>query len=257
MKILCSIFVTCAVVYIGLLLFAFLFSEKLIFPTPKSTYEKIDGIKMLPLNDGRKIATLFFENKKSKICVIYSHGNGEDLGKIYELMQQYRDKLNVNVFVYDYCGYGISEGKMSEPDLIECANVMYNYATTTLGFKPEDMFFAGYSLGSYPTAYLAAKHSNAKGALFVGGVSRAIKTMLPYDIVPWKILHTVEYVAKTEIPILFFHGTRDKTVHIRNGYENLSVAKKGRLVKFKDYGHYPLFESQQYWSELKRFINEL
>ena len=179
MKILCSIFVTCAVVYIGLLLFAFLFSEKLIFPTPKSTYEKIDGIKMLPLNDGRKIAPLFFENKKSKICVIYSHGNGEDLGKIYELMQQYRDKLNVNVFVYDYCGYGISEGKMSESDLIECANVMYNYATTTLGFKPEDMFFAGYSLGSYPTAYLAAKPSNAKGALFVGGVSRAIKTMLP------------------------------------------------------------------------------
>jgi len=134
---------------------------------------------------------------------------------------------------------------------------MYNYATTTLGFKPEDMFFAGYSLGSYPTAYLASKHSNAKGALLVGGVSRAIKTMLPYDIVPWKILHTVEYVSKTEIPILFFHGTRDKTVHIRNGYENLSVAKKGRLVKFKDYGHYPLFESQQYWSELKRFINEL
>ena len=109
MKILYPIFVICSVGYIGLLLFAFFFSEKLIFPTPKSTYEKIDGIKMLPLDDGRKIATLFFENKKSEVCVIYSHGNGEDLGKIYELMQQYRDKLNVNVLVYDYCGYGIKK----------------------------------------------------------------------------------------------------------------------------------------------------
>ncbi len=243
--------------YLALLLFAYFFAEKLMFPTPKSTYEKIDGIKMLYVDDGRKIATLFFENKNSNICVIYSHGNGEDIGKIHELMQQYRDRLNVNVLTYDYCGYGISEGKMTEADLPKCADLMYDYAINTLGFKPENMFFAGYSLGSSPTAYLASKHADAKGALIVGGVARAVKTILPYDIVPWKILHVVDYVSQIKIPVLFFHGTKDRTVHIRNAYENLSVAKKARLVKFQDCGHYPLFESPLYWSELKKFLNEL
>lgn len=242
--------------YGALLVFAFLFAERLIFPTPKSTYKSIENLKMLPLDDGRKIASIFLENDKSDICILYSHGNGEDLAKIYDLMNSYKKRFNVNVVAYDYCGYGVSEGRMSQEDLPKCADAVYEYVVSELRFKPENIFFVGYSLGSFPTAYLGAKHSNAKGVVIVGGVSRAVKTILPFDIIPWKILHNVENIERIKIPILFLHGCRDKTVHIRNAYENLKAVKhsNARLVKFSEYGHFPLFESDVYWNEISNFI---
>ncbi|MBO5255074.1 MAG: alpha/beta hydrolase [Opitutales bacterium] len=248
--------IICAGLYVCVLVFAFVFAERMIFPTPKSTYAYIENINMLSLKDGRKIASLFWQNKESEICVIYSHGNGEDLGKIYQLMQDYHDRLGVNVVAYDYCGYGVSDGRMSQADLSKCADTVYDYVTKTLGFKAENIFFVGYSLGSSPAAYLASKNPEARGVLIVGGVSRGVKTILPYDIIPWKILHNVEYYPNIKIPVLFFHGTRDKIVHIRNAYENLEAAKNtvARLVKFYDYGHFPLFESELYWRELSNFI---
>ncbi len=211
---------------------------------------------MLALEDGRKIATVFFKNPNSDICVLYSHGNGEDLGKIYPLLREYKRRLGVNIVAYDYLGYGVSDGKMTQQDLPKCADRIYKYVTSTLGFKPENIFFIGYSLGSVPTAYLAAEHSDAKGAVIIGGVSKAVKTILPFDIVPWKILHNVDNVSRIKIPILFLHGTRDNVVHIRNVYENLEAAKHAstKLVKFHGYGHFPLFEDELYWNEISEFI---
>ena len=247
-----------ALAYGALIVFTYFFAERLIFPTPKSTYSSLKNLEMLTLEDGRKIASIFLKNPQSNICILYSHGNGEDLAKIYPLLKTYNMRLNVNIIAYDYCGYGISEGKMTQKDLPKCADAVFNHTVSKLGFKPENIFFAGYSLGSVPSAYLGAKHPNARGVIIIGGVSRAVKTILPFDIIPWKILHNVENIERIEIPILFLHGCRDKTVNIRNAYENLSAVKhsNAHLVKFAEYGHFPLFESEVYWNEISNFIKD-
>ncbi len=254
------IFFYCAVglcaLYALVLVFAYLFAERLIFPTPKSTYTEIEDLKMLPLPSGEKIATLLFENTQSENCIIYSHGNGEDLGKISPLMREYVRRFAVNVLAYDYLGYGVSEGRMTQPDLPKCATAVYKYATTELGFKPENIFFVGYSLGSVPTAYLASTHPEAKGCVIIGGISKGVKTLLPYNIVPWEILNNLENVSRIKIPTLLLHGTRDNVVHIRCAYENLQAlpSTQTELVKIPDYGHYPLFETDIYWDKIKKFI---
>lgn len=243
------------IAYCALLAFVYLFSDKLIFPCPKSSYTQIEGLKMLSLPDGRKIATLFLENKNSDICVIYSHGNGEDLGKILPVLKEYQ-KRGVNIFAYDYCGYGISDANPTEADIPIYADVAFEHVVKNLKFLPKNLVFIGYSLGSVPTAYLAKSHPEAKCAVIVGGVANGIKTILPFDPIPWSVLKNVDNVAQIKIPTLFFHGTADRVVHIRNLYENLDAIKAPyRFLRYHNFGHRGFTDTQKYWQEVFNFIN--
>ena len=42
------------------------------------------------------------------MTILFSHGNAEDLGMIYDWFLQLSIELNVNIFSYDYAGYGQS-----------------------------------------------------------------------------------------------------------------------------------------------------
>lgn len=42
------------------------------------------------------------------ITLLYSHANAEDLGSIYPWCKFLSKMLQVNLFAYDYCGYGMA-----------------------------------------------------------------------------------------------------------------------------------------------------
>ena len=46
------------------------------------------------------------ENVAQRYTLLYSHGNAEDLGMIYDWFREVARVLNVNVMSYDYTGYG-------------------------------------------------------------------------------------------------------------------------------------------------------
>ena len=43
------------------------------------------------------------------------------------------------------------------------AEAIFDYATTVLGFREEDIVLYAWSIGGYPASYLAARHSKVKG----------------------------------------------------------------------------------------------
>ena len=65
---------------------------------------------MLASADGTKLHGLLFRAAGSAEAVLYCHGNGEDVAHDVELARHYRDLLGANVLVFDYRGYGKSEG---------------------------------------------------------------------------------------------------------------------------------------------------
>ena len=52
-------------------------------------------------------------NTEDGITILYSHANAEDLGSIYPWCKFLSKMLKVNLFAYDYTGYGMAydEGK--------------------------------------------------------------------------------------------------------------------------------------------------
>eukprot|EP00456_Euglypha_rotunda_P039357 TRINITY_DN30312_c0_g1_i3.p1 TRINITY_DN30312_c0_g1~~TRINITY_DN30312_c0_g1_i3.p1 ORF type:complete len:123 (+),score=13.58 TRINITY_DN30312_c0_g1_i3:162-530(+) len=76
-----------------------------------------------------------------------------------------RDELGVNVFGYDYPGYGYSVGPISEEDVYDALESCYNFLVKHKGVDPSGIVLYGRSMGSAPTCELAAKFGGQDGKI--------------------------------------------------------------------------------------------
>eukprot|EP00978_Attheya_sp_CCMP212_P003060 scaffold6240_cov59-Attheya_sp.AAC.3 len=105
-----------------------------------------------------RISAFFIPRKKAKVTLLFSHGNAEDLGMMYNKMKEVARVVGVNVMAYDYTGYGYSSGSTpSEEMCYKNIEAAFNYLTNVKGIPPSHIVVYGRSLGSGPSCYLAAK----------------------------------------------------------------------------------------------------
>ena len=74
------------------------------------------------------------------MTILFSHGNAEDLGMIYDWFVQLSMELNVNVFSYDYAGYGQSSRiEPTEASVFADIDAVLAYMQTELQLKPSQI----------------------------------------------------------------------------------------------------------------------
>lgn len=98
-----------------------------------------------------------------KFTILFSHGNGVDLGQMLSFYFLLGTRIQCNIISYDYSGYGASSGKPSEKNLYADADAVWQSLRTRYNIDPENVIFYGQSIGTVPTVDLAAKYQ-------VGGV---------------------------------------------------------------------------------------
>src|SRR5690554_7779979 len=118
--------------YLLICLLLYLFQEKLIFyPTQLKTDHtfKFSGNFneiFFKTKDGKSLNALLFKAKKPKGVIFYLHGNAASLDHWGNVAETYTE-LNYDVFIWDYRGYGKSDGKiLSEEQLLEDAQLAYD-----------------------------------------------------------------------------------------------------------------------------------
>ena len=79
-------------------------------PPPKRKIERKEFIWLTTANNANQICAVHYCRVNTKYTLLYSHANGEDIGMISNWLKSLSRSLNVNIFVYDYSGYGYSEG---------------------------------------------------------------------------------------------------------------------------------------------------
>jgi hypothetical protein len=101
----------------------------LVFQPPEITYiHARKHIIWLRTSKGTKIPA-FYLNRRSYVTVIFSHGNAEDLGMIYEHCVEFTQAMNVNLIAYDYEGYGKASGVPSEQSCYDDIDAAYEFLT--------------------------------------------------------------------------------------------------------------------------------
>ncbi len=247
MHILIYVFCLIAAVYAGILLFAGFFADVLIFPAPAPTYSESECL-FFDSAGGEKLAAKYLP--AGNVCIVYSHGNGEDLGMISSLLEQYRSE-GLSVFAYDYPGYGRSSGKASVENFIAAADAALGYVKNNLGYAPENIVAIGYSLGGAAAVRMAEIEPNLRALVLIGAFASAPLAVLPKDIIPWDILENRKKLSKFHRPVLFLHGDSDFIVPARNARLNYASANEPKkLVWFRGMGHYKLFDEKKYWDEI-------
>lgn len=243
------------VLYVGLMAFAYLMADRMIFPYRGSSYADSEAFIEFESNDGETIATCYLENESSQKLLLFSHGNREDLGSIRYLLEEFQQR-GVAVFAYDYPGYGASTGTPSEAGVYAAADAAYHHATEELGYAPEDITLYGRSLGSGPSCWLAERYP-VGGLVLDGAFSSTFRVMTVIRLLPWDKFNNLARLKKIECPVLILHGKKDRTVPFSHALQNQNAVKGDVETLWSETaGHNDLIEQlgPNYWDTLITFI---
>mmetsp|Transcript_64925 Transcript_64925/g.130546 ORF Transcript_64925/g.130546 Transcript_64925/m.130546 type:complete len:268 (+) Transcript_64925:123-926(+) len=204
----------------------------LVFQPPKTTPLNAERRERLWITTAHGInIPAFFIDRRAPLTVLFSHGNAEDLGMIYDWFKSFSAVLSVNVFAYDYTGYGKSRESRSsvpvEPSEEHVYNdvlAVYDHLRTVLNIKPESLVLYGRSLGSGPTCFLAERLSQqgtpCAGVILQSPLLSAFRVAFNFRFtLPGDLFPNCDRMKNIKSPVFIIHGTRDEVVPFWHGQE--------------------------------------
>ncbi len=213
----------------------------------------------LTTSDGANLNAVHFAAKSPKGIIIYFHGNRGDLTRWGVIVQDYV-KLDYDVLVMDYRGYGKSVGDRSMEKLMSDAELFYQYALTL--YPENEVTIYGRSIGTGLASWLAGKHQPKRLILETPYYSLNSVAQRYYPIYPSKLalrynFQSFKYLKTAECPIYIFHGTDDSVVPYASGqrlHESLPVGQS-ELITIEGGQHKNLVEFETFNEELERILN--
>lgn len=218
--------------------------------------------KFIITEDNIKIHTIYIPNKTSKRIIIYFHGNAGNIYHRFETLQML-SKLNINILGISYRGYGKSEGKPSEEGIYKDGKSAINYVLKDLGFKQNEIFLLGRSIGSAPATNTAENYP-VGGLILVtpiySGKYMARHTGLGF-LAPLAgdAFDNSKKLKNIKTPTLIIHGTDDETVPFWMGKTLYNENKdKTTFIEIKNGTHNELeyISPEKYWTGIKNFIRK-
>src|SRR3989441_8132785 len=206
-------------VAIGVLLLAWLFQERMMFfprpvdsrPTPRPNVEDVT----LVAADGVKLRGWLVRGAVTPApLVIYFGGNAEEVSWLTELADQFADW---SLLLVNFRGYGESEGKPGEKELLEDGLVIHDYAKGRPEVDSERIVAMGRSLGSGVAVHLAA-HRLLRGVILVSpydSIVEVAKHHYPFLPVSLMLRHRFDSLAlasRIEAPLLCLVATEDRVI---------------------------------------------
>lgn len=217
--------------------------------------------------DGTSLHGWYFEQPGSDFVVLMSHGNTGNIAGRPALLESIL-KTGASMLVYDYRGYGRSDGLPSVEGVIDDACAAYDYLVDVLGYNPEKIVFYGESIGAAITCQLSTKRK-PKGMILQSGFSCITKIskhhlplmhVYPAALFPQPLLDSVSVLKKQHPPLLIVHGHRDIVVPVSHAKElYASAIGKKLLADFPEAGHsdIPLIAQERFVGVMREFVEDL
>lgn len=213
----------------------------------------------LTTSDGVKLhAWLFCATNANAPLMIWFHGNAGNLTDRADMAVEFA-KRGISVFVFDYRGFGRSEGKASESGVYRDALAAHDYAKP-LARGPIILY--GESIGGPYAAYVAKERKGARAVIIENSfpsllaLGNAFYRPLPLGLSAPFALRTAKWLNEANAPVLVMHGTRDQVIPYFLGkqlYDELRVPKE-MLTANAGHCEIPLFEAKRYYETVVRFV---
>ncbi len=245
-------------VYLGLLSFAWLFADKLIFQPQFSSYRDDEKIIRLTTFGGEKISAKFYPNPNATQTILFSHGNAEDLNTSDSMIKEFQ-KNGFAILVYDYRGYGTSEGNPTEENMYQDIDAAYEYLTGELKIRPEKIIAHGRSLGGAAAIDLAARR-NLGGLIVESAFVSAFRVLTKFPITPFDKFTNLSKIKSIKCPVLFIHGRNDAVISFWHGERLFAEANEPKFSYWiNEAGHNNVYQigGTAYLKRIRDFADNL
>ncbi|AEB10379.1 alpha/beta hydrolase [Desulfobacca acetoxidans] len=210
---------------------------------------------------GLRLHAWYAEAAPKAPVILYCHGNGGNISHRLGIMAAFR-KVGLGVFLFDYRGYGLSQGVPSENGVYEDAWAAYRYLVTEIGLSPQQIAIAGHSLGGVIAVDLASREPCRALILEstftnVGDMGRYYFAWLPTRRLWRDKFNAVRRIQPLKVPKLLVHGECDRIVPCYLGKKLFDLAPEPKIFyQLAGAGHNNLdvVGGDAYFLFLKRFI---
>ena len=241
--------------------------SRLIF-YPRLDYQVEPTIKnaknhFIEVEEKISIGCRFYVVKKDSPTILYFHGNGETVGD-YDYIAPLFNKVGINLFVTDYRGYGLSDGKPSVTNMIADAHIIFeNFKEILKKYNyNENFFIMGRSLGSMSAIELASSYSEQiKGVIIESGFAGVFPLLSRFNVNVNSLEGKEgieEKIAKISIPTLVIHAQNDHLIPLVIGkelYNNLpSEDKRLVIIPNADHNDLMVVGMDLYFKEIQEFV---
>lgn len=198
---------------------------------------------------------------RTPTTLLYSHGNAGNIADRLAIARLLADELGVGLFLYDYRGYGRSEGAPSEAGLVRDA-LGARAALLREGVAPGDVVYFGRSLGAAVTVDLALAHP-PRGIVIeapFASVPAMANTVLPgagyLFCTRWD---TLAKISRLRAPLLVLHGDADEVVPYAQGRAIFAAAPEPKtFFTIRGGRHYDMDARwPDYWDTWRAFLGRL
>ena len=201
---------------------------------------------------GARLHALHLRNREPRGVVFYLHGNAGNLDGWFVNADFYR-RLNMDLFMLDYRGYGKSSGRIDSQAQLE-ADVRAAWASIAPRYAGRRRVIFGRSLGSALAAGLAAEVQPELTVLVSPYESMAALAAAHYRWVPQVLLRyplrTDEALARVKAAVLLIHGEQDTVIEPQHSERLLRVAPRAERVLIAGAGHNDLQQVPAYLEAL-------
>jgi fermentation-respiration switch protein FrsA (DUF1100 family) len=259
-----------AVTYGAFALYLFIMQPRLLYypdmpgrepeATPAAVGLAYEDVALQTVDDIR-LHAWFIPAENPRATVLFCHGNA---GNISHRLDSIRllHSLGLQVLIFDYRGYGKSEGRPSEKGTFRDVDAAWHYLREVRGLTEAGIIIFGRSLGAAVAADLASRTRPA--AVILESAFTSVPDMAAefYPWLPVRLLSRYRYdnlgkVARIARPLLLVHSRQDEIIPFAHGERLFGRAREPKQFLELTGGHNDAFQSSRkaYTHGLKSFLD--
>ena len=196
-----------------------------------------------------------------RAIMLIAHGNAGHLAFRAPWLMYLQSRARVTTFMFDYRGYGRSEGVPTVQGILDDARAARAKLRELAAIKDAEMLLMGESLGGAVVVQLAAE-SLPRGLILQSTFS-SLKDVADFHfpglswLVPRDKLNSATRIARYHGPLLQSHGTADGTIPLGSGQKLFRSANEPKeFMECPGAGHNNWL-TEQYLTRLDQFITRL
>lgn len=191
--------------------------------------------------------------------ILYCHGQSEHVGQMVGLVLRLQSLLSANVFVFDYRGYGQSQGVPTEQGCIADGLAAQQWLAERTEQLPEDIVVIGRSLGGGVAAAVAAERG-ARALVLENTFTKLTDVGdywfkgLPARWFMREKYDSVARIADYHGPLFQTHNLEDKVVPYKLGRQLFRAAASSHKQFYTSHGGHFDVPTKAYYDRLLKFL---
>ena len=230
------VLLTAIACYIGLAITLWLLQSRFMYAptheivlTPHDVGLSYEAIRF-EAADGVRISGWFVPAQRPRGVILFCHGNAGNISHRLDSIQVFHG-FGLSTLIFDYRGYGQSEGKPTEKGTYLDAEAAWRYLVQQRKVAPTKIIIFGRSLGGAIAAWLA--QDRTPRALIVESAFASVGDMAAqlYPYLPVRLFsafdyNAIDYLRRVHCPVLIVHSRDDEMIPFSHGQRLFETANE-------------------------------